>query len=218
MIDTVSWNWDRVSDPFWTQPPEEVFFLLHRWKEMGRHRLLDLGCGLGRHSLLFAQRGFNVTSLDLSPSGLRKLGEAVHETDLPILTVLGDVRSLPFEDGSFDAVLSYHSIYHVDSDGMIAAIRELGRVLRPGGEVYLTFISKNTPSFTDSTCRTIDGNVRLKQEEDGSTIPHYFSDANDIQRLLADFDIIRLCHIQDIYDGKSSWHYFVHASLSQQCL
>ncbi|MGE5573034.1 MAG: class I SAM-dependent methyltransferase [Bacteroidota bacterium] len=53
-------------------------------------------------------------------------------------TVHGDLASLPFDDGSFDAVLAYHSIYHVDSKGMAAAISELHRVMKPGAEVYLT--------------------------------------------------------------------------------
>lgn len=212
-METVVWDWDKVSDPFWTEPAEDVYYLLHRWKERGLLSLLDLGCGLGRHALLLARHGFSVTALDRSDSGLRRLWDSARRLNLPIATVLATVTRLPLPDRSVDAVLAYHSIYHVDSAGMRAAIAEVGRVLRPHGEVYLTLASKSTPSYTDPACRTVDSHVRMKQEEDGSILPHYFCNRADVSRLLAGFRILRLCHVQDIYDGGPSWHYFVHASV-----
>jgi ubiquinone/menaquinone biosynthesis C-methylase UbiE len=75
--------------------------------------LLDLGCGIGRHAMLFARHGFYVTALDLSPSGLKKLSDSARGLKPSIRTVLADVMSLPLNDASFDAVISYHSIYHL---------------------------------------------------------------------------------------------------------
>jgi SAM-dependent methyltransferase len=212
MAETTVWNWDKVGDPFWTEPAEDVYFLLHRWTELGLRSLLDLGCGLGRHALLFARHGFSVTALDRSDSGLRKLRQSARRMNLSVPTVLATVTRLPLPDRSVDAVLAYHSIYHVDSAGMGAAIAEVGRVLRPHGEAYLTLTSKSTPSYTDPACRAIDSHVRMKQEEDGSIVPHYFCDRTDLSRLLAGFRLVKLRHTQDIYDGGPSWHYFVHVS------
>jgi len=54
--------------------------------------------------------------------------------------------------------------------------------------------------------------VRLKREEDGGILPHYYCDLGDVHKLLANFTIIKLRHIEDVYDDKSSWHYFVLAA------
>lgn len=206
------WNWDKVTETFWTEPSEDAYYLVHRWKEAGRRRILDLGCGLGRHALLFAANGFQVTALDSSASGLRRLARTAVERGLAIDTVQADLTRLPFADGSFAAVLAYHSIYHVDSPGMSAAIDELHRVLVPGAEVFLTLNSKRNPTYADPLNQVVDGNVRMKQEEDGSILPHFYCDLVDVKRLLSEFEVLRLRQIADIYDGRSSWHYFVLAA------
>ena len=207
-----SWNWDKVSDKFWSEPAEDVYHLLHRWGETSRQTILDLGCGLGRHSLLFAGARFKVTALDSSESGLRRLQDSAREQRMTINAVRADVTRLPFGAKSFDAVLAYHSIYHVDSKGMASAIAELHRIIKPYGEVYLTFNSKSNPTYSDPNNQVLDENVRMKPEEDGSILPHFYCDLCNVNQLLSKFSILGLRQIEDIYEGKSSWHYFVHAT------
>ena len=204
------WNWSKVADPFWNVPSMDAYFLLHRWRDSGRLRLLDLGCGLGRHALLFARNGFHVTATDVSPSGLETLAHSARAEGIPLDIAQADARRLPFEAGCFDAVLAYHSIYHVDRQGMTAVLRELRRVLAPAGEVYATFISKTAPSFLDGSSVVVDGNVRMKKEEEGSVLPHYYVDLADLRSLLADFRILSLRHVEDILETGSNLHYFAH--------
>jgi ubiquinone/menaquinone biosynthesis C-methylase UbiE len=128
-----------------------------------------------------------------------------------INTIRGDVRKLPFNKGSFDAALAYHSIYHVDSKGLFSALEELYRVLRPKAELFLTFNSKSNPTYSDPGNLIIDENVRMKKEEDGSVLPHYYCDLNSVYQLMSKFKIITLRQIEDIYGGGSSWHYFLLA-------
>jgi ubiquinone/menaquinone biosynthesis C-methylase UbiE len=96
----------------------------------GPGRLLDVGCGGGAHAVVFAEHGWTVTGVDVSPAQLdlaRGRGVEVVEAD---------AAALPFEDGSFDATVSMFT--HTDVDGFAAAIGETARVLRPGGHlVYL---------------------------------------------------------------------------------
>jgi SAM-dependent methyltransferase len=212
MVRTGGWDWDRVSDAFWSNPSEDVFYLLHRWTGQARRSILDLGCGLGRHSLLFALYGFDVTALDASESGLCRLEAAAAKLSLSVHTVHADLTKLPFDAGSFDFVLAYHSIYHVDSEGMAAAMDELHRILKPASEVYLTFNSKTNPTYADPGNRVVDDHVRWKREEDGGILPHYYCDLGDVRKLLARFTIIKLRHVEDVYDDRSSWHYFVLAA------
>jgi len=211
MIKTNGWNWDKVESDFWKIPSEEVYYYLYRWKRMNFNNLLDLGCGLGRHSILFSENGFNVTSYDLSEEGIKILQKEVTDKKLQIKTMIGDIKELNLRNQEFDCILAFHSIYHVDSEDFKKVLKEIYRVLKTDGEMYITMLSKSAYSDTAKGCKIIDENVRLKEEEDGTILPHFFVNYKDIKRLLNRFKIIKIRHIEDFFDGKSSWHYFIHA-------
>jgi SAM-dependent methyltransferase len=210
MIESKSWNWDIVTNDFWTIPSEDVYYYLEKWLKLDYKNILDLGCGLGRHSIFFAEKGFEVHSFDLSESGLKKFMEQIENKNLNINIKYGDMLSLPYEDDYFDCILAYHSIYHTDSSGMKQIISEIYRVLKKDGEAFLTFISKNNPSFLNNINRKIDENTILKTEECELDIPHYYTNVENLKYLLNDFLIIKIRQIEDIWEENSSWHYFVN--------
>jgi SAM-dependent methyltransferase len=88
-------------------------------------RLLDLGCGTGAHTIPFREAGWDVVGIDLSEDMLR------HARGRGLTVVRANAAALPFEDGSFDAVVSLWT--HTDVDDFGAAVAEAARVLRPGG-------------------------------------------------------------------------------------
>src|SRR6266545_7708835 len=87
---------------------------------------LEIGCGEGRVARDLAARGHRVTGIDASPTLL----DAARAADPNGEYVLADAASLPFPDESFDLAVAYNSLQVVDD--MSAAVREAGRVLRPG--------------------------------------------------------------------------------------
>ncbi len=95
-------------------------------------RLLDAGCGAGLLALLARLRGATVTALDASAALLAVARARLPEADLRE----GDLEALPFAEASFDAVIAVNSIFYAAD--MAAAMRELARVVRPGGRVVLT--------------------------------------------------------------------------------
>ena len=84
MVKSEAWNWAAIADPRWQEPAEEVDHLVERWGRAGKVHLLDLGCGVGRHALFFAARGFEVDAFDLSPSGLAAAEEAAAARGLAV--------------------------------------------------------------------------------------------------------------------------------------
>lgn len=62
IIESKPWNWEMVkekNEEKWKMPSQEIYYLIHRWHQNGVKNVLDLGCGIGRHSILFSQEGFN---------------------------------------------------------------------------------------------------------------------------------------------------------------
>jgi SAM-dependent methyltransferase len=91
----------------------------------GPGRLLDVGCGTGAHTAAFAEHGWSPVGVDISEDQLRPARERGVEV------VQADAADLPFEDASFDAVMSMWT--HTDVDDFSALMQEAVRVLRPGG-------------------------------------------------------------------------------------
>ncbi|WP_298847055.1 class I SAM-dependent methyltransferase [Clostridium sp.] len=210
MTKSKEWDWEKVTDDFWNEPSEDVYYYVDRWKKKNFGCFLDLGCGLGRHSILFAQNGFNTYSFDLSRYGIDALDKKARELGLNIKTSIGDINKLPFKSSMFDCLLAYHVISHTDTKGIKVIINEINRVLKSNGEFFITLCSKNSPSFTKNDCPRIDENTIIKTEEPELNIPHYYSDLDSVRDLLKDFTLIKIRHIQDIFNDTSSWHYFIH--------
>ncbi len=107
-------------------------------------RVLDLGCGTGRHAYAALERGAHVVALDLDPSLLHEVGAMcaalIAEGPAPegssATFLCGDATVLPFADGSFDHVIASEVLEHIPQDSL--AIREIARVLRPRGRVAVT--------------------------------------------------------------------------------
>ena len=64
------WDWSKNTDERWLTPCTDTPYLAERWESKGFSRFFDLGCGLGRHSVYMAKKGFSVTASDLSAYGV----------------------------------------------------------------------------------------------------------------------------------------------------
>jgi ubiquinone/menaquinone biosynthesis C-methylase UbiE len=105
-------------------------------------RVLDLGCGGGHATFNLAPLAREITAYDLSQEMLEVVANAARERGLSnVKTRQGAVEALPFEDASFDAVVSRFSAHHWTS--LDAALSEAERVLKPGG--YLVMVDTVTP-------------------------------------------------------------------------
>ena len=98
-------------------------------------RILDAGCGTGRHALLLAQSGAKVTAIDFSEGMLAKAGAKLGGHDVEFLQ--HDLESpLPFADHHFNGVISGLVVDHITD--LVGFFSELRRVCQPGGFVLIT--------------------------------------------------------------------------------
>ncbi|WP_314588616.1 class I SAM-dependent methyltransferase [Paenibacillus terrigena] len=108
-------------------------------------KLLDLGAGTGSYSFYYAEKGLEVTAIDVTPGNIEKIN--AKKADFPHIQldeVLGDATDLSaYTSESFDAVLCLGPYYHiVDAGARKSLIQESLRVLRPGGILAIAYINK----------------------------------------------------------------------------
>lgn len=136
---TVEIEWNRI-----TGRPE--FLITTRFIDryaLPGYDVLDIGGGPGRYSLYLAKKGCNVTLLDLSDENVKFAATQAKEQGLSIETVRGDAR---FADKliakQYDCVLLMGPMYHLlDNDDRIKAMNSALKLLKPGGVIFVSFIS-----------------------------------------------------------------------------
>lgn len=215
MVNSKGWNWEIVKDDkdsVWKNPSEWSYYLLNRWKSQEKENFLDLGCGLGRHSILFGKNGFNVHCFDISKNAIDRTKDWAEKENLNFEYKVGDMLELPYLDNSMDAILCLHVISHTDTSGIKKVISEIRRILKKDGECYLTLGSKETYGFKETNWPLIDENTKLRMEEGPEyEIPHFYADYDLIQELFSEFKIESIQHIgtfRKVTDKiYSSYHY-----------
>lgn len=186
----------------WLRPESDVM----EWSrgfEPGA-RVLDLGAGVGRHALWLAGKGFEAVALDAAPDGLAEIDKIGG-----VETVLSRMHELPFEDASFDHVLSWNVIYHGDEDILLRTISEIRRVLKPGGTYQGTMLSKRRLPVEQAKFaggREIGRNAWVFDAPGTDKIhPHYFCNAAELLALFSGFEVTQLQDRE--HDKPGSWHW-----------
>jgi SAM-dependent methyltransferase len=179
-----------------TYPHEQVV----RWafRDLERNarpkmKVLDLGCGAGRHSIFLANEGFDVSACDFSAAGLRWLGESARKSALAIPTHQTPAHDLShYASNSFDAVLSFGVMYYLTLDEAEQMISEVSRVLRSGGKFFCVTRSDGDSRLLDATplgrcawhINSLEPGAPSAMEED---IDMLFVSKEDIERIFSPF-------------------------------
>lgn len=220
MTQSKEWNWNEADKEKWLNPSEDSIYLAKRWAEEGAHSILDLGCGLGRHALYFAQKGFKVTAVDLSKEAVESSKALRKQSQVDFLCTRADMMQLPFSNDAFDRVFSYHVISHQDTEGVQRVVDEITRVLKPGGKVFLTLCSKEHYAFSEKSFPHIDANTVLKTEGAEVDVPHFFADKEALKKLFHDYSFEQVRHITDCEmgedDRRERSHYFIEAMVHKE--
>jgi SAM-dependent methyltransferase len=148
----MSWDpqWEQVhQQQAWGRYPSEhvVRFAARRFGAAAPRsdvRILDLGCGAGAHTWLFAREGFQTSAIDGSPTAVSRCRSRLEAENLQAELKIGDAAALPWPDNTFDGVVDNVTLYSNPLEGIRAGIAEVFRVLKPGG----WFLSV---TFTDRT-------------------------------------------------------------------
>ena len=149
---------DRIAPSWYNFRHRSIFrreleALAQRWQ---RGSLLNVGCAHGPDFLPFRVNlqgepfasGFDLTGIDFSRQMLKLAGKYAHKFGFTAKLMLADARQLPFADGVFDQAIAVASYHHIPEEKeRSAALKELRRVLKPGGEAFITVWNHWQPRF-----------------------------------------------------------------------
>ncbi|HXC61609.1 MAG TPA: class I SAM-dependent methyltransferase [Nitrospiria bacterium] len=127
-----------------TEPSDFVVKVFKKIKpRLSRTRLLDIGCGEGRHTLLAARYGFHTVGLDYQPPAIHRALRFAKEQGVTtgFSFLIGDVFHLPFQEKSFDILIDFGCLHHVRKKDFSKYLDSILTLLGPGGYYVLSCFS-----------------------------------------------------------------------------
>ncbi|MBM4330530.1 MAG: class I SAM-dependent methyltransferase [Thermodesulfobacteriota bacterium] len=185
-------------------PDAFVVSLITNFKEEGIRKILDLGFGLGRHAILFAQEDFEVYGIDTSPEGLKCAMEWSKKENLFLHLELGEMSHLSFGHDFFDLILAWNVLYHGTSDFIYQTLREIKRCLRGKGYLLCTLISQRHSKY--GWGKEVEEGTFVIEGEIEKSHPHHYFKRDEINQYLAGFQILKCEDKEQQLPGSFHWH------------
>lgn len=139
-------QWDKVfkeKGRVFTKPQEDMPKIAKLFKKHGIKRVLDLGCGSGRHLVYLAKQGFEVYGIDISTHGIKIARDWLKKERSMARFKVGNIyKKLPYKDNFFDAIISVRTLNHSTIGNIRKLIKEMERILKPKGLIFITVHKK----------------------------------------------------------------------------
>jgi len=186
-------------------------------------RILDLGCGSGRHTVYLARKGFELHGFDIAEEGIKIAEEWLKKEGLRAGFKTGSIyEKLPYKDNFFDAVISTNAIHHGNIEEIRTAVKEVERVLRPEGFIFITVRKRKFRKFykkgtviekygkQKTRYKITAPRTYIPMEGGEKGLPHYLFNKEIIQTEFKHFKI------QDIWTDNAKRHYCFLARLRRK--
>jgi SAM-dependent methyltransferase len=198
-----SWDkyWKTEDDlDYWEKPDQIVLDLIEQYDNEKYNKVLDLGCGIGRHVFPFLKASYIVTAVDNSEQALKKINKKKDKFDLDINTVKGDYLNKTFPDNSFDIIISINVIYHGEKEDFKAAIKNCKDYLKNEGIFLFTCPTRDDGKYGNGKEIVPHTFLSLNSVHPGDA--HYFASKEDILNSLNDMEIIYIKKEEYYWDNN----------------
>ena len=215
----VKWDkkaWDRIfrkEGKIFVKVHEYMGNLVKQFKKRKVKRVLDLGCGTGRHVIYLAKKGFEVYGLDISAHGIKTTKEWLKKEKLKASLRIGDIyKKLPYKNNFFDAVISVQTLHHARIRDIRRLIKEIERVLKPGGLIFVTVTKRRPKKLVPKErlwkMKLIAPRTYIPLTGDEKGLIHYYFNKKLLRKEFGNFKI------HDIWVDKS-YHYALLGELKK---
>ena len=210
-------QWDKIfqkQGKYFTKPQRDIPRVIKLFKKKGARRILDLGCGSGRHTVYLAKLGFEVYGLDISRTGIKIAKDWLRKEKLKTNLKINSIyKKLPYKDNFFDGIVSIRVINHAKIRSIRKLIKEIERILKPAGLLFIT-VAKLQPK--ESTIPIIKSKmiaprtyVSLEGKEKGAI--HYLYNKTLLRKDFRNFKIYNIWA-----DSSSKKHYCLLGELKSK--
>jgi len=175
----------------------------------GGRRVLDIGCGVGRHTIYLAARGFEVSATDNAPAAISACKNSLQDAGLVASVVEADMTDFAFPDSYFHGVVASHVIHHTDRATLKRVIDLISDKLAPGG-----VLAWATPTTRHCGCgrgREVEPGTWVNEEHPEGPIPHHYCSEQEVRELLSTYEILSMDEEESGQPGNRRYHWRIVA-------
>lgn len=201
MMDAEPTQWEEIfrrDGRVFSEPRPRVMRFTELVLEHGSRSVLDLGCGTGCHVVHMAHKGLHVTGLDNAPTALKLTKQWLITEGLAANLILSDMRQpLPFEDDSFDALLSTQVIHHARLASVLGTAGEIERVVHKDGLILVSVPTRKALSEDSPEHDEIEPNTFVPRSGTEMGLPHHLFTLDELQGIFPRFQVMDLAVLDD---------------------
>jgi SAM-dependent methyltransferase len=192
-------DWDKIFEEqgmVFTAPHPDMKKITQLLQDRNVRRVLDLGCGTGRHLVFLSKLGFEMYGFDASPRALDIAKKWLKEEGLVAELFHHQMeKQFPYEDAFFDAILSIQVIHHNFLKDIQYSIGECERVLTRNGLIFISVPILNVGPIEhemDWALKEVEDNTYIPQTGPESGIPHHYFTKTELRSVFSSFRILDL--------------------------
>lgn len=182
--------WDEVfkeKGKVFLEVQEDIPEIAKMLKKKNLIRILDLGCGTGRHLIYFAKRGFRVYGLDNSDEGIKISRRWLKENEFDAELVVQNMTDrFPYCDRYFDAIVSIQVIHHSTIAQIKKIVTEIERCLKTNGFIFITVPRSKHQA---EKFKKIEPNTFIPLDGPEKGLPHHYSNVKELKNIFKNFSI-----------------------------
>jgi ubiquinone/menaquinone biosynthesis C-methylase UbiE len=210
-------QWNRIfkeQGKVFLKPQEDIPRIVKLFKKKDVKKILDLGCGSGRHTVYLAKHGFEVYGIDIALKGIKITKDWLKKEKSKANLKVGNVyKKLPYPNNFFDALISTQTLHHNTINNIRKLIKEIERVLKDDGLIFITVSRKGSkkeiPKEKMWKMKFIAPRTFVPLSHDEKGLIHYWFNKKLLRKEFNNFKIY------DIWVDSKKRHYCLLAELKK---
>lgn len=164
---------------------------------------VDIGAGEGRNSLYLASLGFDVTAIEPSEVGAKKISDKAKELGVDIAVLNSDFLSASDKLSNIGFIVALTSLEHMEYEYLYEVINRIKLIIKPGGYIYAIVFTEEDPGYRKDIDNASECSLFIK---------HYFK-KNELKEFFSDFQILEYSEYKKIDETHGPVHYHGKAKL-----